>query len=205
MTQLWSQLTPSSFQEVFEFYSNYYKVLYSEVASTNQIPGELLFEIGAAFDHLSTHWTEKLTEQDTVKEVFRHIKRACLDIFKLKVKEARRQYDALCKIDTSNLDEGEFDRSLHMLFNQIKTEAINARIKESGSRNSDISETFSLWEGVYLKCDQLEKEYFLNPKLDWAKRKYQKSFWKYVTWGIVIGVFSTLLAVVLLKLITPGF
>lgn len=46
---------PSNIAELFAFYHDYVKVLYSAVQTENALPQEVLFELNAAFDHLSRH------------------------------------------------------------------------------------------------------------------------------------------------------
>ena len=50
---------PTTFTELFEFYQNNVKLFYSAVQAENELPTEILFEINAAFDHLSRHYIYK--------------------------------------------------------------------------------------------------------------------------------------------------
>src|SRR5687767_11244977 len=108
----WRGERPSNFRELFSFYHNYVKLLYSDIQSQAVLPIEVLHELNAAFDHLSRHWTLNESEASATAAVFSHLKRSCLDIFKLRVVEARREYEILDKLDTSILDGGRFDREL---------------------------------------------------------------------------------------------
>ena len=60
---------PQTFQEVFEFYNTYVKLLYCDVQATNVLPAEVLFELNAAFDHASRHWVYGETEAAVSKKV----------------------------------------------------------------------------------------------------------------------------------------
>jgi hypothetical protein len=190
----WNGGKPKNFKELFNFYYAYVKPLYSEVQTQNTLPIETLFELNAAFDHLSVHWINGQTEEEAAAEAFSHLKRSCLDIFKLKVREARRQYDLLCQIDTSVIDNGDFDKKLHGLFNEIRRGATDARRAESDTNNDNSVPAFGLWEIVYIKCVELEKDYFLHSKLNWAKRRSISRFIREQAWGLIIGVVSSLAA-----------
>ena len=199
----WQQPNPKNFKELSDFYHNYYKELYSEISIQNILPNETMFEVTAAFDHLTTHWTNGLSEQEVVGEAFGHLKRACLDLFKLKVKEARIQYDKLCSIDTSIIDNGEFDRNLHTLFNEIRIQATEARRLENEAGQGDVSEAFKRWENVSIACNKLQSDFFLSSKFDWAKKKMKKDFYINLFWGFLIGVVTSLIGGVILYIMIP--
>ena len=165
--------TPQTFDELFTFYYDYVKLLYSQVQTTNQLPSEVLFEINAAFDHLSRHWHYGQTERQTVEKAYSHLKRSCLDIFKLKVKEVREHYDELRKVDTSVLDNGKFDGEMRQLFSEIKQGATEARQFEGISKGEDNApiQAFDRWAPVYVKCQDFEEKFYRHPHLDWAKKK----------------------------------
>lgn len=179
---------PTDIAELFSFYQDYVKVLYSAVQTENALPQEVLFELNAAFDHLSRHWTYKEPEPHVVEKCYGHLKRSCLDIFKIAVREARKQYEILGKLDTSAIDNGKYDRELHALFSAIRQGATEARRLE-GNGKSDTEgpiKAFDAWLPVYTNCLRLEADFYLHPALDWAKRRWWKKYWK-----------STLLAIVL--------
>lgn len=48
---------------------------------------EILFELNAALDHLSRHYTYKESEAEAVAKAYAHMKRACLDVFKITLRE----------------------------------------------------------------------------------------------------------------------
>ncbi len=54
-----SKRRPTTFEELFAFYHQYVKLLYSDVQTQNVLPAETLFEMNAAFDHVSRHWALK--------------------------------------------------------------------------------------------------------------------------------------------------
>ncbi|MGH8556041.1 MAG: hypothetical protein ACRESZ_00995 [Methylococcales bacterium] len=97
---------PQTLTQLFEFYHEYVKVLYSYVQTENTLPSETLFELNAALDHISRMWIYSESEEEVVAQAYGHLKRSCLDIFKLKIREIRGQYDELRKIDTSTIDNG---------------------------------------------------------------------------------------------------
>src|SRR5690349_4139765 len=103
---------PTTIDKLVEFYYAEVKPLYSSVQLTNELPVEILFEINAAFDHLTRHWAYEETEEHVVDKAYSHLKRSCLDVFKITVKRAVEQFNELRGIDTSAIDNGEFDRKL---------------------------------------------------------------------------------------------
>src|SRR5690242_4609010 len=100
---------PKTFPDLFKFYHEYVKLLYSSVQTRNALPVETLFELNAALDHISRHWAYNESEAEVVDKALSHLKRSCLDIFRLKVKEQREQFKELRKVDTSIIDNGDFD------------------------------------------------------------------------------------------------
>jgi len=102
--------SPKTFEELFEFYDSYVKILYSSVQTENALPQEVLFEINAAFDHISRYWVLGESEEQAVSKAYSHLKRSCLDIFKIATKKAIDQYNELRQLDTSVIDNGEFEK-----------------------------------------------------------------------------------------------
>src|SRR6266513_3082986 len=111
---------PQTFQEVFDFYSRYVKILYCDVQATNVLPVEVLFELNAAFDHASRHWVYGESESEVAKKVYSHLKRSCLDIFKVRAKQTLDHYTELKKLDTSFLDNGNFETNMRRLIHEIR-------------------------------------------------------------------------------------
>ena len=164
---------PVTLDELFVFYFDVVKPLYSAVQVTNVLPTEVLFEINAAFDHVSRMYTYQDPESEVVSRAYSHLKRSCLDIFKLSVKQATDEYKTLLTIDTGSVDNGDFDRELHKLYNSIREDAINARKNEGNTQkdDDDAIAAFDLWAPVYQKCVKFNKEFFLHSRLNWAKRR----------------------------------
>jgi len=50
-------MPPKTFEELFKFYLDYVKPLYSGIQVRNALPYEVLFELNAALDHISRKWT----------------------------------------------------------------------------------------------------------------------------------------------------
>lgn len=185
-------MTPKTFRELFAFYNDYVKLLYSNVEAQNKLPDETLFEINAAFDHLSRHHIYNESEKSVVEKAFSHLKRSCLDIFKLKVKKALDQYEELKKLDLSYLDNGQYEGKLTALIHEIKSGAIDARHKEGDARYDDEHDVkaFDRWQPVFHNATRLEQEFYLHPRLEWAKRK--NSFARLVSnWKTIVLSLST--------------
>ncbi len=164
---------PSTLPELFQFYHDYVKLLYSSVQVENHLPIEVLFELNAALDHLSRHWVYDETEQHVVEKAYSHFKRSCLDIFKLKLKQTMDQYAELKGIDTSIIDNGRFEGAMRDLAYEIKNDAISARRIEGMIKDTPGNSIFAfdLWEPVFNKCIIFEKDFYRNPNLDWARSK----------------------------------
>lgn len=171
---------PRTIEELFAFYHDYVKLLYSAVQTENALPQEVLFELNAAFDHLSRHWIYGQPEDEVVSKCFGHLKRSCLDIFKIAVREARKQYDALRELDTSAIDNGDYDKSLHALFSEIRKGATEARrLEGDGKADSDGPiKAFDAWQPVYINCLILDTKFFHHQALDWANRRWWVKYWK---------------------------
>lgn len=164
---------PQTFDELFEFYHNQVKVYYSAVQAENELPMEVLFELNAALDHLSRHYIYGETEREVSEKAYSHFKRACLDVFKITVRETLDKYRQLIRIDISLIDNGVFEKSVRQLISEIKKGALEARRLEGRSQDGVDHgvPAFNLWVPVYEKCLQFEQDYYLNNSVDWAKRK----------------------------------
>jgi hypothetical protein len=188
----WESGPPECFDELFQFYNDYVKPLYSSVQTQNVLPNETLWELNAALDHISRHWVYAETEAAVVSKAYSHLKRACLDIFKIKVQDARRQYDELRSIDTSIIDNGEFDRKLIRLFAEIKQSSTEARRLEGAPDADESVPSFSRWEQVFIKCEALEADFYLHPALDWAKRKSLVRSWGELAVAFLLGLLTNI-------------
>lgn len=166
---------PKTIQELFDFYHGYVKLLYSRVQASNVLPQETLFEINAALDHISRLWVYQEPEQEVVHHAFAHFKRSCLDIFKIIVRDTIDMYQEIKKVDTSIINNGEFDRQLHLLIRSIKKKSTEARRLEGRqSKDDHVVLAFEPWTEVYAECIEFEHNFFLNPNLEWARRKQRK-------------------------------
>lgn len=163
---------PGSFPELFDFYDQTVKPLYASVSADNEVPVEVLFELNAALDHLSRHWIYGEKKEDVVEKAYSHFKRCCLDIFKLKVKATRDQYEKLMKIDISLIDNGSYQRDMISAWSNIKSSATEARRSEGLPVTIDGKiQAFEQWQPVYTACVDFEKKFFEHSHVDWARRK----------------------------------
>lgn len=189
---------PTDIKGLVAFYYESVKPLYSEVQISNKIPVEMLFEVNAAFDHLTRFWQYGETETEVVKKAYSHLKRACLDAFKLKVKEVRDEYDELLSVDIGIIDNGEFEKGAIALFGEIRDGAVAARKAEGDTRlDSSRVYAFDLWVPVYEKCIAFQTGYFRSSKVDWARKHTRKvrwrDRWERVVIGFLTGVVTTLI------------
>ena len=118
---------PQTIEDLFKFYHEYVKLLYSSIQADGKLPDETLFELNAALDHISRFWVYGEPESEVVHKAYSHFKRSCLDIFKLKVKDNAIHFSELRELDTSFLDNGDFDGKLIAARHKIKKNSIEAR------------------------------------------------------------------------------
>jgi hypothetical protein len=157
-------------KDVYLFYNDRVKILYSEIeARNNTLPGELLFEIHAAFDHLKRIHVDGEPEDKCAEKAFSHLKRGLLDAFKLKLKYHNDDYAKLLKLKTDLrfIDNGKFLPSLLGKRKVIIGLAKEARLFEG---KTDIDNAFEKWYEVSGLIDQFEGEFFDPAKLQWAKK-----------------------------------
>lgn len=183
--------SPSDLDGLFDFYNKSLKVFYSDIQTENILPQEVLFEINAAFDHVSRIYTYNDSAPGAIKQAYSHLKRACLDIFKLKVKRTLDNYEYLKKINVSLIDNGDFEKRLHLLVSGIKKGTKKARILEGKTGNDPDYpvKAFEHWIPVYEKCLEFEADYFNHPHLHWAKRKGVTLFWKRILLSSIVSFF----------------
>lgn len=199
---------PQTFKEVFDFYSRYVKLLYCDVQATNVLPVEVLFELNAAFDHASRFWVYGETEAAVSKKVYSHLKRSCLDIFKLRAKETLDHYAELRKIDLSFLDNGNFETNMRKLLHVIRKETREARSHEGMTKNDADGwvEAFEKWQPVYEKCSQFDEQFYLNPHLDWARKKnFRLSTKKFILSIVVAAIVGAFIKEPLAELLKWGW
>ena len=186
---------PKTFKELFDFYNREVKKYYSHVQSENELPTEMLFELNAALDHVSRPYAyEGETEEEACKKAYGHFKRACLDSFKIRLRDTLRKHKELSKVDVTLIDNGQFKHKMNQLISDIKRGGINARRVE-GKMRSDYSDyrvpAFEAWMPVIDNCLKFEDEFYLSPKIEWAKRKGRRLNWKTLVVGTLIGVVLT--------------
>jgi hypothetical protein len=187
--------TPRTFKELFQFYREKVKVLYSYCQLHNQLAQETLFEINAAWDHIARHFDGEniQTEEYVVEKAYSHLKRSCLDIFKLALKNANDQYHDISKTDLSLVDNGDgvLKKNLVSLLRGIREKAEVARSEEG--KNFDFA--YETWWTMYLECRVLEKDYYYSSKIQWARKKALAN----ILWGILIAFLSGILSTVVVQ------
>ncbi len=192
--KLGSGCGPKTLAELYDLYRERYKFVHGALQTFNEMPVELLFEISAAWDHLSRHFA---TQQDApldqcVNRAAGHVKRAILDGNKLLLKQVVDEYGDLQSVDTSLIATGEFDRDMRCLMYDIRIAAIDARIKEGDTAGpSGWYGSFEVWDTVFAKCQKFREEFSLNPKVDWARRKTAEFTWKRRLEGFCVGLLAS--------------
>ena len=157
-------------KDVYSFYNEKVKILYSEIeARENTLPVELLFEIHSAFDHLKRFHVDGEAENISAEKAFSHLKRGLLDAFKLKLKYHNKDYNKLLKMkaDLHLIDNGKFWPLLLSKRTTIVALAKEARMYE-GKKDND--EAFDKWYQASALIDQIERDFFESPKIQWARR-----------------------------------
>jgi hypothetical protein len=183
---------------LFAFYHDKVKPLYSAVQLQNELPVEVLFEINAAWDHISRQYAYGESEESVVRHAYAHLKRSCLDIFKLAVKDAVGQFKELRRIDTSIINNGQYDRELIALYNRVRTGAITARLQEGNIKeDGEAIKAFDLWEPVYDDCVTLMKDFYFSDHVTWARKKQKRGIWweRVISFGL--GVAASVIASVI--------
>jgi len=179
-----------TFDDLFQFYYSNTKILYSFVQRNAKLPQEVLFEINAAFDHIARHYyTENPQEEgDVVEKALSHLKRSCLDIFKLALTEANKQCDEINRLDLSIIDNGDgvFIKELKHLVRGIREKSEEARLKEG----TDFDYAYNVWSEMFLDCMKLEKEFYYSEKLQWAKKKRIRQFIYEIPYNVLNNLIS---------------
>lgn len=168
------------------------------------MPQELLFELNAALDHLSRHWVYGEEEKKTVHQAYGHMKRACLDVFKIRFKTAIDQLQELQESDISIINNGKFQTNLYALAAMIKRQARDARSAEGNLDTTFEIPAFTLWEEVWVNCIRLEEDFYLNANIPWAKEQAKKTAWKQHKKGFFIGIAASVVAAGVCFLIVEG-
>jgi hypothetical protein len=186
-----------SIKDLFDFYYNEYKPLYSDVSAGNKLSQETLFEVTAAFDHVARHFSsfpnQNGNEPKHAKDAMAHIKRACLDMYKLAYSDTKEIYDRLCKLPIDLIDNGDFEKELHKLFAETRAMAKEARHLEGVPKDTHVP-AFEVWQKAYHNCTRIiSDEFFLNPKVGWAKRRKKTRDWLSIV-GFIVGLWGLLVA-----------
>lgn len=183
---------PQNEGELFAFYKAHVKPLYSAVQASDNLPLETLHEITAAFDHLSRIHTDNVDVQGEMDRVYSHLKRSCLDIYKIKLKETNEQYRSLHRFGRALtiIDNGAYVTGMERLYQSIRERAKSARLEESLQRNDPYAcePHFGIWQGVYNDCCAFEKDFFEHPGVAWAKLKMLS----YNALGIILPVIAAM-------------
>lgn len=184
---------PTNVAEFFDFYYDRFKPIYCHVESLNQPPVEMLFEVNAAFDHISRFWYYQEDEKVAVDRASGHLKRGCFDGCKIILRETRDQYEALMGVDISVIDNGAFERDVIHLWAEIEKGAREARASEGDSRDDTRwDDAFDRWEAVYAQCVHFQQDFFLSDSVQWARTKERKDDakkrWRSRVEGIGIGL-----------------
>lgn len=188
-------------QEVYEFYNNTVKVIYSEIeAKNNTLPVELLFEINSAFDHLKRIHIDGESEDLQSQKAYSHLKRGCLDAFKLKLKYFNDDVSKIYrkKADLRIIDNGQYLADFIQAKADIFKTAKEARLNE-GKMDTELA--LQEWSHVSVLIDSFEDKFFNTEKLHWAEKQsffhFNANFWL----GVLAGIISSVVVTVLFALL----
>lgn len=177
-------------EDVYQFYNDYVKVLYSEIeARNNSLPVELLFEIHSAFDHLKRIHIDNEDSEICAEKAYSHLKRGVLDAFKLKLKYFNKDYERFFKkkTDFRIIDNGTFLPQMIQARKEIEKHAKSARLNEG---KLDFESSFNEWCVVSDLINQFEENYFLSKAVTWAAKQ---SFFRFAV-SFLVGVVTGLIA-----------
>lgn len=190
---------PSTEADLYRFYREVVKRLYSVTQSENALPAEVLFEIHAAFEHLSRIYVLNADREYEVRKAYAHLKRSCLDIYKIYFRDTLDMLDELRLVDTSVIDNGQFDFDLKSLLGRTRKLAADARASEGDKNGEEEGKVlaFDLWQEVAINCNTLREQYYYSPNVCWAKRieseKERKLRTKNIQIAIVTGLVTGLI------------
>ena len=183
---------------LFDFYKEKVKPLYAVIQVDGYLPAEVLFEINAALDHVSRIFTCDQEEEEAISCAKRHLKRSCLDIFKLTVKTTHDQYDELNRMPgLVYLNNGEFSIQMRKAWEEIREAGIAARLQEgkNGYADTDDIPAFEKWEKVFILCEEFRRTYYNHSGKDWANKQ---AIWDkrkdYLIGGVVGAAISLILS-----------
>lgn len=179
--------------DVYDFYNEKVKIIYSEIeARNNVLPIELLFEIHSAFDHLKRIHVDGEATDEQAGKAYSHLKRGCLDAFKLKLKyfndDMKTVYNK--KADLRIIDNGTFINDFIVERNKIVGCAKEARVME-GLKNVD--DAFAKWYQVSTMIDAFEQRFFDSRKIQWAEKQSFFCFSGTFVIGVVTGVLASII------------
>lgn len=198
------QRRPKTLLELFQFYSDYLKPIYAYMQTRNVMASELLVEVNAAFDHLSRLWVYNEPEAHVVAKVYSHLKRACLDIFKLRLVETTDNYKKLCRLDVSLVDNGRYKGAMISAHMDIERLATLARSGEGDVRQDDHAavRAFDLWEPVFLKCAEFDEQFYAHPAVYWSDAEIERKKRKGLKIAFGLGFLASLAATATVALIS---
>ncbi len=200
-------LTPSNIAELYDFYHSFVKRLYSVVQAENTLPAEVLYEIHAAFDHVTRIETFNEQEDQAVRKAYSHFKRACLDVYKIYFRDSLEMFEELKKIDTSAIDNGDFDFKLRHLIDKIRKNATEARRLE-GDKSQDTVEkvlAFDRWQLVARDCQIFRNEFYLHKSISWAKKRNWRKGIAIFVYGAISGIVFSVVGNWIWSIITEAF
>ena len=180
-------------KDVFQFYNDYVKILYSEIeARNNTLPVELLFEIHSAFDHLKRIYIDKDDLETCSQKAYSHLKRGLLDAFKLKLKYFNDDCNKLLckKVDLRIIDSGTYLIDLLRDKKVIFDKAKSARLNES---QKDIDKAFEYWCETSGLINTFEDKYFDSEKIKWAEKQSFFHFGANFLLGIITGIIGSII------------
>ena len=180
---------PKTLKEFFEFYETFFKPLHNDRLKPSEQCQELLIEIHAAFNHLAGKWLHDEEEKKCVESASGHLKRATFDIYKLIVKETFLRCKDLHAVDTSIIDQGNFNKNLIKLIAELKASVHVARKAEGNSRlNHNWGEAFVKWNIAYTLCERIDITIENNTRnIKWARRKQWAKVWFRRVGSIIVG------------------
>jgi hypothetical protein len=118
-------------------------------------------------------------------------------MFKVIAMDARDQFEELRRLDTSTVDNGRFDPELIRLYGRVQRVVTQGRRLEGISQlkqdEKGIDACFELWLPALEDCERIEREFYLNPDVNWAVKRSLQDNARVFALGILAAIAAGLI------------
>ena len=175
-------------KNVFEFYNYTYKPIYAyATAVSEEVPLIAINEIRNSFDHLARAEIDDKHASDEYSKALDHLKRSVCDIAKLLYVKTMRDIDNL-------LENYELAANARIL---SKKEQLINEFNSIKQNNKDEFQSFQKWIKLWELIIDLRNELTIIDDAVLSKEEKKKTIFKYLLIGIIIGLFVSVIGLVL--------